>query len=70
MKRNNLTAATEVKEMDALYQEWTREHVGNYAEFVEFMATPGVEREIFFSTLKGKTAESIDNNILRTIITV
>lgn len=47
MKRNNLTAATEAKEMDALYQEWTREHVGNYAEFVEFMANPGVEREIF-----------------------
>ena len=68
MKANMTTTAPEAENVIELYEEWQKSHVGSFNEFTEFMTIPGVEREIFLSSIKHRdirfTGSVVENVIL------
>ena len=47
MESNNIIAAPQIADIDALFAIWKREHGGTLLDFVDFMTTPSVERDMF-----------------------
>lgn len=51
MESNNIITAPAVSDVEALYKEWSRSHMGNRFEFFRFITTPTAERARFMSAV-------------------
>ena len=49
MISNNILAAPQVADMNALYIEWSKIYGGSYHSFEMFMTVPSVRRDSFLS---------------------
>lgn len=56
MEHNNITAAPVVRITPGLYEAWHRSNHGTVSDFVIFLMTPSVDRDIFLSKLPGEMA--------------
>lgn len=62
MNKNNIIAAPSFENASAMLDRWRQTHVGNMAEFYEFMTTPGVDRDKFEDSVN--TGYSISSGII------
>jgi hypothetical protein len=58
------TAAPAIDDCAGPYERWRRTHLGNRADFLVFMTTPGVERDRFM------TEEGASPDVRRGVLTL
>lgn len=58
MEANNITAAPQATNVNALYDVWRETNVGNKEQFYKFLTTPSVERDEFINTQPGEISFS------------
>lgn len=58
MEANNITAAPQAADINALYNVWRETNVGNKEQFYKFLTTPSTERDEFINARQAEISFS------------